>query len=59
LEQWHNTQVKALKIELDKNRKSKDWFAALPGIVNKNWKYQSLSQGLAEKINNQSHTQSL
>lgn len=58
-EQWHDAQVEALKIDLDKNRKSKTWFAALPGIVNENWKYQSLSQGLAEKINNQSQTRPL
>jgi hypothetical protein len=56
LEQWHDKQVEALKIDLDNNRKSKNWFAALPGIVNENWKYQSLTQGLAEKINNQSQT---
>jgi hypothetical protein len=59
LEQWHYTQVEALKIDLDKNRKSKTWFSALPGIVNENWKYQLLSQGLAEKINNQSQTKPL
>ena len=59
LEQWHNTQVESLRIDLDKNRKSKNWFAALPGIINENWKYQTLTQGLADKINHQSQTESL
>jgi hypothetical protein len=56
LEQWHSKQIEALKIDVDKNRKLKNRFAALPGIVNESWKYQSLTQGLAEKINNQSKT---
>lgn len=59
LEQWHDKQVEALKIDLDKNRKSKNWFAALPGLVNEDWKYQPLTQGLADKINSQSQTEAL
>ncbi|MDL2293265.1 topoisomerase IV [Ruminococcaceae bacterium OttesenSCG-928-D13] len=59
LEQWHDKQVESLKIDLDKNRKSKNWFAALPGIVNDKWKYQPLAQGMAEKIGNQSQAESL
>lgn len=59
LEQWHDKQVELLKIDLDKNRKSKNWFAALPGIVNDKWKYQALAQGMADKINNQSQAKSL
>jgi hypothetical protein len=59
LEQWHDRQVKLLKIDLDKNRKSKNWFAALPGLVNETWKYQPLAQGLADKINSQSQTEAL
>lgn len=54
LENWHDEQTALLKIDLEKNRKSKNWFAALPGIVNEKWKYQSLADGLADKINNQS-----
>lgn len=54
LESWHDEQTALLKIDLEKNRKSKNWFAALPGIVNEKWKYQSLADGLADKINNQS-----
>lgn len=54
LESWHDKQAALLKIDLDKNRKSKNWFAALPGIVNEEWKYQPLAEGLADKIHNQS-----
>ena len=59
LEQWHDRQVELLKIDLDKNRKSKNWFAALPGLVNETWKYQPLAQGLVDKINSQSQTEAL
>lgn len=56
LESWHDKQAASLKIDLDKNRKSKNWFAALPGIVNEEWKYQPLKEGLADKISSQSQT---
>lgn len=57
LENWHDEQVILLKIDLEKNRKLKNWFAALPGIVNENWKYQPLTEGLADKINSQSQAE--
>jgi hypothetical protein len=57
LEQWHDTQVKALRIELDKNRVAKTGIegivAAVPALVNENLKYKDLSAGLAQKISNQ------
>jgi hypothetical protein len=36
LEQWHVRQVESLQTDLDKKRKTKNWFAALPGIINEN-----------------------
>jgi len=57
LESWHDKQAASLKIDLDKNRKSKKWFAALPGIVNEEWKYQPLAKGLADKIHSQSQVE--
>jgi hypothetical protein len=57
LEQWHDIQVKALRIELDKNRIAKTGIeglvVAVPALVNENLKYKGLSEGLAEKISNQ------
>lgn len=57
LESWHDKQAASLKIDLEKNRKSKNWFAALPGIVNEEWKYQPLAEGLADKIYSQSQVE--
>jgi hypothetical protein len=59
LQQWHSTQVDALKIDLEKNRKTKNWFEALPGIINDDWKYKALEQGMVEKISGQSQTKPL
>lgn len=56
LEGWHDKQARTHRIDLDKNRKSKNWFAALPGIINEEWKYQPLKEGLADKISSQSQT---
>jgi len=57
LEQWHNNQVQALRIDLDKNRISKSGIegvvSAIPGLVDDNWKYKVLKQGLVNKINAQ------
>ena len=57
LEQWHDKQVKSLRIDLDKNRISKSGFegivSAIPGFVDDNWNYKKLKQGLAKKINTQ------
>lgn len=59
LMEWHDKQFGLLKIDVDKNRKSKNGFAALPGIVNERWKYHALAQGMAEKISNQSWAKQL
>jgi hypothetical protein len=57
LEQWHNIQVKVLRIELEKNRVAKTGIegivAAVPALVNENLKYKDLSADLAQKISNQ------
>ena len=57
LEQWHDRQVKVLRINLDENRISKSGFegiiSAIPGFLNDNWKYKELKQGLVEKISAQ------
>jgi len=58
LEEWHDKQVTALKIDLDKNRKSRSgvegFFAAIPALViDEKWKYKELKEGLAHKINTQ------
>lgn len=57
LEQWHDSQVKSLCIDLDKNRISKTgvalFFGAIPGFIDDKWKYKELKQGLVEKINTQ------
>ena len=57
LENWHNKQVEALKIDLDKNRLTKSgvegFFAQIPAFINDKYKYKELKQGLAEKINTQ------
>ena len=58
LEEWHDKQVTALKIDLDKNRKSKSgvegFFAAFPAfVIDDKWKYKELKKGLAQKITTQ------
>jgi hypothetical protein len=58
LEQWHDNQVKALSIDLDKKRISKSgvegFFAAIPAIVVDDWKYKRLDDSLVQKITTQS-----
>ena len=61
LEEWHDKQVALLKIDLDKNRKSRSgvegFFAAIPAfIIDDKWKYKKLKAGLAHKINTQAQT---
>ena len=61
LEEWHDKQVTSLKIDLDKNRKSKSgvegFFSAIPALViDEKWKYKELKEGLAHKINAQTQT---
>ncbi|MCL2817283.1 MAG: VUT family protein, partial [Clostridiales bacterium] len=60
LEKWHDARVKALRIDLDKNRVSKSgpegFFSAIPAVINNKydkWKYKELKQGLVQKINTQ------
>ena len=57
LETWHDKQVAALKIDLDKNRRAKSgvegFFAQLPAFIDDKWKYKDLKQGMAEKISSQ------
>jgi len=57
LGEWHDKQVAALKIELDKNRKVKNGFegiiAAIPALIDDKWKYKELKEGLVSKINSQ------
>ena len=58
LEEWHDRQVRTLKIDLDKNRKTKSgvegFFAAIPAfIVDDKWRYKELRHGLADKISTQ------
>jgi len=60
LEDWHDKQVTALKIDLDKNRRSKSgvegFFAHVPAFFDDKYKYKDLKQGIAQKINDQSQT---
>jgi hypothetical protein len=61
LEEWHDKQVALLKIDLDKNRKSRSgvegFFAAIPAfVIDDKWKYKELKAGLAHKINTQAQT---
>ena len=54
LENWHNKQVEALKIDLDKNMLTKSgvegYFAQISAFINEKYKYKELKQGLADKI---------
>lgn len=63
LQQWHTKQVESLKIDLDNNRVSKSgiegFFSKIPGLVDDNWNYKELQQGLNEKISTQSQDDSL
>lgn len=58
LKQWHEKQIKALKIDLDKNRMLKSGaeglFSAIPALIDEKWKYKNLGPELTQKINIQS-----
>lgn len=60
LEEWHERQVMALKIDLDRNRKPKSGVeglvSALPALIDDRWKYTELKEGLVNKINAQTQT---
>ncbi len=60
LERWHDKQVKALSIDLDKNRISKTgvkgFLSAIPGVWDDKWKYNDLKHGLVQKIDIQIKT---
>jgi len=60
LEEWHERQVTALKIDLDKNRKPKSGVeglvSALPALIDDKWKYKELKEGLVHKISIQAKT---
>lgn len=57
LETWHNNQVELLGIDIDKNRINKTGIGkiltAIPGIIDDNWNYKSLKDGLGNEINAQ------
>ena len=57
LRQWHDKQVKALRIDLEKERISKAGFegvvSAIPGLFNDKFKYNELSKNFANKIYSQ------
>lgn len=59
LGQWHDRQVKALNIDLDKERISKSGFkavvSAIPGLFDDKYKYNELSQNLASDISSQAN----
>ena len=60
LEDWHDKQVKKLKIDLSKNRIPKSgiegFFAQIPALIDDKWKYERLKRGMAEKITSQAQT---
>lgn len=60
LGQWHDRQVKALNIDLDKERISKSGFkavvSAIPGLFDDKYKYNELSQNLVNEISTQAKT---
>lgn len=57
LGQWHDRQVKALRIDLDNERISKVGFeafiAAIPGLIDDKYKYKGLKQSLVHEISTQ------
>lgn len=57
LGQWHDKQVKALQIDIDKERISKSGFgavvSAIPGLFDDKYKYNKLSQSLINEISTQ------
>jgi len=60
LESWHDKQVSALKIDLEKNRKTKSGFDSvisyIPSLLDDNWKYKDLKHGMADKITTQAQS---
>ena len=57
LEVWHDKQVSAHKIDLEKNRKTKSGLdgviSYIPALIDENWKYKDLKHGMADKITSQ------
>ena len=57
LEQWHDSQVQSLRIDLNKNRILKSGIegvvSTIPGLIDDDWNYKVLKQGLVEKISTQ------
>lgn len=57
LGQWHDRQVKALRIDLEKERITKAGFkavvSAIPGLFDDKFKYNELSQNLVSEISTQ------
>lgn len=57
LGQWHDRQVKALRIDLEKERITKAGFeavvSAIPGLFHDKFKYNELSQSLINEISTQ------
>jgi len=60
LEVWHDKQVSTLKIDLEKNRKTKSGFdgviSYIPALLDENWKYKDLKHGMADKIATQAQS---
>lgn len=59
LGQWHDGQVKALRIDLNKERISKAGFeaviSAIPGLIDDKFNYKELKQSLAREISTQTN----
>lgn len=57
LEKWHDMQVKALRIDLEKERITKAGFeavvSAIPGLIDDKFKYNELSESLIKEISTQ------
>ena len=57
---WHDKQVSALKIDLEKKRKTKSGFngviSYIPSLLDESWKYKGLKHGMADKIASQAQT---
>lgn len=55
LQQWHEKQVKALGIDLDKERITKAGFeafiSAIPGLIDPKYNYKDLKQEFVQRIN--------
>ena len=60
LEDWHDSHVNTLKIDLSMNRRSKSgiegFFSQIPAFVDDKWKYKELKHGLVQKITTQTQT---